>query len=129
MAIRNTSSSTAKLVTDIASASSEVIASRVVALSDPRAFMSPGQWRDVSGMVSEKLQAGMQGWIAGSLALWMLPARMTMTMMSAATTPGKSAKAADQASALWLGVANATLSPTRSKVVANRAKLRKRRGR
>lgn len=128
MAIRNTPSSTAKLVTDIASASSEVIASRVVALSDPRAFMSPGQWRDVSGMVSEKLQAGMQGWIAGSLALWMLPARMTMTMMSAAT-PGKSAKAADQAGALWLGVANAALSPTRSKVVANRAKLRKRRGR
>lgn len=123
MAIRNTPASTAKLVTDIASASSEVIACRVMALSDPRAFMSPAQLRDVSGMVSEKVQAGMQGWIAGSMALWLLPARMTMAVMSA--TPGK---AADQAGALLLDVANAALSPTRSKVVANRAKLRKRRG-
>ena len=122
MAIRNTPASTTKLVADIASASSEVIASRVMALADPRAFLSPAQLSDVSGMVSEKVQAGMQGWIAGSMALWLLPARMTMAMMSAA--PGK---AADHAGALLLGVANAALSPTRSKVVANRAKLRKRR--
>ena len=129
MPTRNTPTSTARLVADIAAASPEVMTHRMIGLSDPRAFMSPVQLRDLSGMASEKFQAGMHGWFAGSLALWMLPARLAMTMLSATVAPTGSTKAIDQAGQLWLGVANATLAPVRAKVVANRASLRKRRGR
>ena len=106
----------------------EVIASRLLALSDPRAFGSQTQMRELSGMVSEKVQAGAQGWAGAALELGMLPYRMAWTFVSPSMlTASGAAKAWTEAGSLWLGVGNAAMAPARSKVMANRSKLRKRR--
>jgi hypothetical protein len=116
-----------RILADTASASMEVIASRLLALSDPNAFGSQAQMRELSGMVSEKLQAGAQGWAGAALQLAMLPYRMAWTFASPSTlTASGAAQAWAEAESLWLGVGNAALAPVRRKVVANRAKLRRR---
>lgn len=117
-------------LTDTASASIEVIASRMQDLADPREFMSSKQMRDVSGMVSEKVLAGAQGWLAASTQLWLMPGRMAMAMMAPGSfTLAGPTQAIAEAGSLWIGVATAALAPARAKVVANRAKARKQRTR
>jgi hypothetical protein len=108
----------------------EVMSARLLAMSDPREFGSQEQIREVSGMVSEKLQAGAQGWAGAALELGMLPYRMAWTFASPSMlTASGAARAWAEAGSLWLGVGNAAMAPARSKVMANRSKLRKRRSR
>jgi hypothetical protein len=117
-----------RIMADTATASMEVIASRLLALSDPREFGSPRQMRELSGMVSEKMQAGAQGWVGAALEFGMLPYRLAWTFASpSALTASGAAKAWADAGSLWLGVGNAAMSPIRRKVMANRSTLRKRR--
>jgi len=119
--------SAARLVQETASASMEVIASRMLALADPREFGSRKQVRDLSGMVSEKIEAGAQGWLGAAVALGMLPYRLAPSFASpSALTASGAAKAWAEAGSLWLGVGVAAASPARRTVVANRSKLRKR---
>ena len=120
--------SVARLVQETASASMEVIASRMLTLADPREFGSRKQMRDLSGMVSEKIEAGAQGWMAAAMELGMMPYRLASSFASPSSlTASGVAKALADAGSLWLGVGVAAASPARSKVVANRSKLRKRR--
>ena len=117
-----------RILTDTASASMEVISSRLLALSDPLEFGSQKQMRELTGMVSEKMQAGAQGWAGAALELGMLPYRMAWAFANPSTlTASGAAKAWTEAGSLWLGVGNAAMAPARSKVMANRSKLRKRR--
>ena len=117
-----------RILTDTASASMEVISSRLLALSDPLEFGSQKQMRDLTGMVSEKMQAGAQGWAGAALKLGMLPYRMAWTFANPSMlTASGAAKAWTEVGSLWLGVGNAAMAPARSKVMANRSKLRKRR--
>lgn len=104
----------------------EVISSRLLAMSDPREFGSQKQMRELSGMVSEKMQAGAQGWAGAALELGMLPYRMAWTFANPSTlTASGAAKAWTEVGSLWLGIGNAAMAPARSKVMANRSKLRK----
>ncbi|MEO8365469.1 MAG: hypothetical protein ABI538_04605 [Pseudoxanthomonas sp.] len=116
----------ARLMTETASASAEVIAARMTRLGDPGEFMSARQQRDINGMVSEKLAAGMQGWVGAMAETWMLPSRAMATLgRPSLFTPAGAARAAGDIGALWLAVGDAALRPAKRKASSNRTRLRK----
>ena len=117
----------AKLMADTATASAEVIAARLMKLGNPREFMTARQQRDIGGMVSEKMVAGMQGWMGAVTEAWLLPSRTIATLSRpSAYTPEGAARAAGEIGALWLGVGDAALRPAKRKASSNRTRLRKR---
>ncbi len=117
---RNQARITGKLISDSGAASLDVISSRLRALSDPQDFLSPRQQREVNRMVSEKLAAGMDGWMAAGIEMSLMPYRMLQAMSKppASATDGMMAWMN-----LWLGVGHAALRPARKTVVANRKRL------
>ena len=110
---------------DTGQASASVVSARLIALSNPFDFMSRQQQREVSRMVAEKLQAGIEGWLAASAALAVLPLRVLQSTAPrpAAFTPAVAMETWMALAGLWIGVGNAALEPARRAVVANRARL------
>ena len=73
---------------DTGSASASVVSARLLALSNPFDFMSRQQQREVSKMVSEKMEAGFDGWMAASAEMAALPLRLLVaTARPSAFTP------------------------------------------
>ncbi len=120
----------AKMMSDTSAASLSVATSRLMALSNPSDFLSHAQQREVTRMVSEKMSAGLNGWLSASAELAALPYRlMNATARPTAFTPAGCMEAWMALGGLWIGVGNAALRPARKTVVANQARLRRAGGR
>jgi hypothetical protein len=116
----------AKLMVDTGSASASVVSARLLAFSNPFDFMSRQQQREVSRMVSEKLKAGLDGWMAASVEMTAMPWRLLQaTARPPAFTPAVAMETWMALGGLWIGVGNAALQPARDAVMANRARLRR----
>ena len=115
----------ARLLADTSSASASVVSARVLAFSNPFDFMSRHQQREMSRMVSEKVKAGYEGWMAASAELAAMPFRLLQaTARPSAFTPAVAMETWMALGGLWIGVGNAALQPARKTVMANRARLR-----
>lgn len=124
MTLKRQSRRAARLMAETGSASAAVIAMRMASLADPIESKSPRQQREIKRMVDEKVQAGYQGGMAAAMQMAFLPARaMAAFATPAAMTPSGYLDACGKVGALWLGVGNAAMSPSRSKVVSNRKRL------
>lgn len=116
----------ARLMADTGSASASVVSARLLALSNPLDFMSRQQQSEVSKMVSEKMKAGFDGWMAASAEMAALPLRLLQaTTRPSAFTPAAAMETWMVLGGLWIGVGNAALQPARRTVMANRARLRR----
>lgn len=114
----------AKLLADTGSASMAVMGSRMLSLANPVNFMSARQHREVSTMVSEKVQAGVAGWWSAAAEASMIPYRLFWSSPRADLfTPSGYARMFTDSAALWMGVGNAALTPARNTVVRNRSRL------
>ena len=124
---RETRAATALLHATGAAAAS-VIAARVQAFSDPATLLSPWHQSEARRMTAEKLDAASQGMQAAGIELALLPARMLMIgARPAAWTPAGWMTACNDVAALWIGVGNAALRPTRNTAVRNQRRLARRR--
>jgi hypothetical protein len=114
----------AKLLAQTSSASLSVVSSRLLALANPRDFLSRRQQRETRLMVSEKLTAAFDGCMSASAELAALPYRMLLATAKPSTlTPSGCMEAWMAWGGLWIGVGNAALKPAHSTVVGNRARL------
>jgi hypothetical protein len=115
----------ARLMADTGSASASVVSARLLAFSNPFDFMSRHQQREVSKMVSEKVKAGFDGWMAASAEMVAMPFRLLQaTARPSAFTPVVAMETWMALGGLWIGVGNAALRPARNTVMANHARLR-----
>jgi hypothetical protein len=115
----------ARLLVDTGSASASVVSARLLAFSNPLDFMSRQQQRELSKMVSEKVQAGYDGWMAASAELAAMPFRLLQgTARPPAFTPAVAMETWMALAGWWIGVGNAALQPARRTVMANHARLR-----
>ncbi len=124
MSLKRQSRRASSLVSDTGSASAAVIVMRLAAMSVPGALGSARQEGEMRRMVSDKVEAGYQGGWAAAMQMAFLPARaMAAFATPAALTPAGYVKACGKVGALWLGVGNAALAPSRHKAVGNRKRL------
>lgn len=130
MAIRRSTARSARLLTDTGLASGEVITRRLAGFATPGASGSARQQREATRMVTEKVQAGIEGAGAAGLALTFLPMRAWAAFADPrALTPAGYATACGRVASLWMEVGQAALAPARHKAVANRRRLARQRTR
>lgn len=114
-----------RLVGRTAAASAEVVATRLAALADPRAFGGAAQQREIARMVSEKAQAGAAGLSAGYAEAWLLPWRMAAACARPDVfTAHGMRRLAETWWGAWLAVGDAALRPAANTVARNRTRLR-----
>lgn len=122
---RQTRTATA-LLNATGKASANVIATRMLAFSNPAKLLSPWHQSEARRMSEEKLHAASDGLLAASAELGMLPLRMMQLSMKPTTWSANGwANAWQEAAELWVGVGNAALQPARNTVVRNQARLAK----
>lgn len=115
------------MLADTTAASISVVASRLSALSDPGELFSVRQQHELGRMVTEKVAAGMQGYVSASAQLAALPYRMLQAAAQPqALTPAGWVQACAAWGGLWMDVGTAALQPAHRTVVGNRARLQKR---
>lgn len=120
---RQTRSATA-LLTATGAASANVIASRVLAFSNPATVLSPWHQSEAKRMTSEKVNAASEGMLAANAAMAQLPYRMLQIgMRPSSWSPTGWMGACQAACELWVGIGNAALQPARKTVVRNQARL------
>lgn len=124
---RRPSRATLPLLHDTASASSEVVALRMLDFADPAAWTSTRNQREATRMLQEKWQAGGEG----AAAAWMAMARMPLIgaqsgVWFAPWQPQAWWRLWGSMAEAWMGLGNAALRPATRKAVANRRRLRAR---
>ena len=116
----------AALLNATGAASANVIATRILAFSNPATVLSPWHQSEARRMGEEKLNAASDGLIAASAELGMLPMRMMQLGLKPSTwSPSGWMNAMQEAAGLWVGVGNAALRPAKQTVVRNQARLAK----
>ena len=119
----------AALLNATGSASASVIASRMLAFSNPATMLSPWHQSEAKRMSSEKVDAMHAGMRAASMELALLPSRMLMIgARPSSWTPNGSMTACMDTAGLWIGVGNAALRPAKSTAVRNRSRLARSQG-
>ncbi|MGV8943397.1 hypothetical protein [Thermomonas sp.] len=117
------------LLTATGAASANVIATRMLAFSNPATVLSPWHQSEARRMGEEKLNAAAAGLLAASAELGMLPMRMMqLGMQPHSWSPAGWMNAWQEAAGLWVGVGNAALRPAKKTVVRNQARLAKKHG-
>ncbi len=110
-------------------ASANVIATRMLAFSNPVTLLSPWHQSEAKRMSSEKIEAASDGMIAASAALGLLPYKMLQVGMRPSSWSASGwMNACQEVSELWVGVGNAALRPAKQTVVRNQARLGRNRG-
>ena len=124
MATRNQTRTATALLNATGTASANVIATRMLAFSNPATMLSPWHQSEAKRMTSEKINAASEGMLAANTALVMLPYQMLkLGMRPSAWTPTGWMGAWQDAAELWVGVGNAALRPAKNTVVRNQARL------
>ncbi|MEO5962757.1 MAG: hypothetical protein ABIO75_05885 [Thermomonas sp.] len=109
-------------------ASANVIATRMLAFSNPATLLSPWHQSEARRMSEEKLEAASDGLLAAGAELAKLPSRMLMIgARPSVWTPAGWISAWQEAAGLWVGVGNAALRPAKNTVVRNEARLARKR--
>ena len=126
---RDQARTAAALLNATGNASASVIASRMLAFSNPATMFSPWHQSEAKRMSAEKVDAMQDGMRAASMELALLPSRMLMIgARPASWTPNGWMNACVDAAGLWIGVGNAALRPAKSTVVRNRSRLARSQG-
>lgn len=124
MPSRHQARTAADLLTATGNASAHVIATRMLAFSDPARALSPWHQAEAQRMASEKVGAASEGALAAGAELAMLPYRMLqIAARPGAWTPGGWVDAWMAGAGLLIGVGNAALRPARTVAVRNQARL------
>lgn len=127
MASRNQTRTATSLLKATGAASANVIATRVLAFSNPATMFSPWHQSEAKRMTSEKIEAASEGMLAANAALAMLPMQMLQVGMRPSSWSASGWMGAwQEAGELWVGVGNAALRPAKQAVVRNQARLEKR---
>lgn len=129
MPSRNEIRTATALLNATGAASANVIASRMLAFSNPLTVLSPWHQAEAKRMTSEKLGAASDGMIAASAEAALLPYKLLQigARPSSWSTAGWMTAWQDAAE-LWVGVGNAALRPAKKTVVSNDVRLARRRG-
>ena len=126
MASRNQTRTATALLNATGTASANVIATRMLAFSNPATMLSPWHQSEAKRMTSEKLNAASEGIQAANAAIAMLPYQMLkIGMRPSAWSPTGWMAAWQESAELWVGVGNAALRPAKNTVVRNQARLEK----
>ena len=129
MTSRNQTRTATALLNATGAASADVIATRMLAFSNPATMLSPWHQSEAKRMTSEKLNAASEGLQAANAAMAMLPYQMLkISMRPSAWSPTGWMAAWQESAELWVGVGNAALRPAKNTVVRNQARLEKIRG-
>ncbi|MDQ3038430.1 MAG: hypothetical protein M3R16_01300 [Pseudomonadota bacterium] len=124
MSSRRQSRTATALLTAAGTASANVIASRMLAFSNPVTMLSPWHQSEAKRMTSEKVNAASEGMLAAHTAITMLPFQMLqLGMRPSSWSPTGWMGAWQDAGALLVGVGNAALQPAKTTVVRNQARL------
>ncbi len=126
MSSRRQTRTAAALLNATGAASANVIATRMLAFSNPATMLSPWHQSEAKRMTSEKINAASEGMLAANAALAMLPYQMLkLGMRPSSWSPSGWMTAWQDAGELLVGVGNAALRPAKKTVVRNQARLEK----
>ena len=116
------------LLNTTGAASASVIATRMLAFSDPTTVLSPWHQSEARRMTLEKIGAAGEGMLSAGAELSMMPMRMLqLSARPSAWTPAGCMDAWMEGAGLWIGVGNAALRPAKTAAVRNRSRLARKR--